>query len=340
VRIEYLTDREGDRWDAYVGARTSSVLDLFAWRLVARDAYGIGAHHLVAVDDERIVGALALFELRHPLFGHYLVSAVFGTDGGLLYDREDVRDALTEEASHLSQRQRAGYLLIRTRDAALPGFRADDRFRTAVVDLSPGTEEVWERLPGKTRNQVRRGMKEGFTVARGVDQISAFHDVFHRHMRLLGSPAHSVRFYEAIARHVGERADFLVVRDGNTLVAGALMFHVNGTAMNLHTVALPQYNTRCPNYLLYWRMMEIAAGYGCHAMDMGRSEAGSSQLRFKENWAPQTVQLFYNYRLPPEQPLPRLDPRNSRYALAISAWRRLPLPFTKLLGPQLITGLG
>ena len=98
-------------------------------------------------------------------------------------------------------------------------------------------------------------------------------------MRDLGSPAHGARFYESIVEHLGEHADFLVVREGNALVGGALLFRLNGTAMNLQTVALRGCNRRCPNYLLYWKMIEASCAAGSRWLDMGRSEAGSSTSR-------------------------------------------------------------
>ena len=339
IRIEYLSDTDAARWDTYVGARASAITDLFAWRFVVRDAYGIDSHFLVAIDGERIVGGLSLFELRHPLFGHYLSTAVFGTDGGLHFETGAARDALVAEAKTLGARRGVAHILIRTRELELDGFEADTRYRTAVVDLDGNAEAAWARLNGKTRNQVRRGMKEGFTVSRGHDQLDAFYDVFHEHMRDLGSPAHGMPFYRAVLTHVGDRADFIVVRDRSALVAGALLFRVNDTAMNYHTVALHRYNPRCPNYLLYWRMIELSYEYGLRHFDMARSEAGSTQLRFKENWGPREIELRYNYFLVNGKALPRLDPHNPKFQLAIRAWQRTPLAVTRVLGPRLIAGL-
>jgi FemAB-related protein (PEP-CTERM system-associated) len=340
MRIAYVG--EGDdlaRWDDYVGPRTGTVTDLAGWRLLVRDAYGIVAHFLVALDDERCVGALGLYEIRHPIFGHYLTTAVFGNDGGLHFEDAAARDALIAEAKALAVRLNVAYLVIRTRGAELDGFEVDRHYRTAVVDLSAGAEAVWNRLPNKTRNQVRRGTKEGFTLETGPSQIDAFFDVFHEHMRDLGSPAHSRQYYDAVLSHFGNCADFFVLRDGHELVAGALLFWTNGTAMNHHTVALRRFNKRCPNYLIYWKMLEASAARGCTRFDMGRSEAGSSNLQFKSNWDAAELTLYYNYFLVKARNVPYMDPRNPKYRIAIAAWRKMPLALTKRLGPRLISGI-
>jgi hypothetical protein len=102
---------------------------------------------------------------------------------------------------------------------------------------------------------------------------------------------------------------------------------------------LREYNTRCPNYLLYWRIIESAIRRGCRRLDMGRSEVDSSQLAFKRNWTDHIEALEYNYLLAPGAVPPKLDPRNPRFRLAIAAWRLMPLPVTRALGPHLISGI-
>jgi FemAB-related protein (PEP-CTERM system-associated) len=340
MRIETVTDGDAARWDAWIAPRTRTVTDLSAWRRVVREAYGLGSHFLLAVDDGgHIRGALALYEVRHPLLGHYLATAPFANDGGLHYDDPGARDALLAEARRLCAERRASHLVIRTRGEDLPGFTPDHRYHTAVVDLTGGAAALWKRLPGTTRNQVRRGQKEGFRICSGPAEIEPFHRVFHLHMRELGSPAHALRYYELIARHLGARARFIVVRDGDNVVAGALLFTINDTAANLQTVALREYNRRCPNYLLYWHMLETSAEAGCARFDMGRSVEGGGNLAFKENWRPEISPLSYNYHLRTLRAVPFVDPRNPRYRLAIEAWRRLPLMVTRALGPRLISGL-
>lgn len=334
------TGEDEDRWDAYVGPRTTTVTDLSAWRRVVRDAYGLRSTFLTATEGDRLVGALGLFEVRHPVFGHYLATAAFGNDGGLHFDDETARDALLAEARSVADRRDVDYLLVRTRGAPLDGFRVDRHYRTAVIDLAGGAENVWDNiLPAKTRNQVRKGMKEGFSVEIGHGQMRPFFDVFHEHMRDLGSPAHGIRFYESVVKHLGEQAEFFVVKEGDALVAGGLLFWTNATAMNYHTVALRKYNSRCPNYLLYWKMIEASSERGCLRFDMGRSEEESPNLKFKMHWGPEPLPLFYNYYLRKLKEIPYVDPRNPRYRIPIAIWQRLPVLVSKQLGPSLMSGL-
>lgn len=344
--LETLTVRQilrGDdasRFDSWVEARATAPTDLPAWRQIVRDAYGTTSHAFAAFDGDRIRGALTLFEASHPLFGHYLATGAFGNDGGFHVDGAGARDALQNEAIALGERLRVDYVLFRLRDEDLPGLNIDRHYRTAVIDLAGGAEAVWSSiLPAKTRNQIRKGMKEGFTVRSGPGEMGAFFDVFTTHMRELGSPAHSTRFYESVLEHLGPSAEFVVVGDGRRTAAGALLFRVNGVATNYHTVALREFNPRCPNYLIYWTMIESSCERGCRLFDMGRSEDGSPNLKFKMNWGPAVIPLSYNYSLRTLRETPYLDPRNPRYRIPIALWQKTPLFVTRRLGPRLISGL-
>jgi FemAB-related protein (PEP-CTERM system-associated) len=334
---------EGDearRWDAYVEPRASAVMDLSAWRRVVDRAYGMKSWLLAAVEGDRWLGALSLFEARHPLFGSYLATSAFGNDGGITFDTDAARDALLAAAKALADERKVEYLVLRTRELDLPGFTVDGHYRSAILDLTGGADTVWkDRIPAKTRNQVRKGQKENFTISTGHDQLDAFYQVFHEHMRDLGSPAHSRRYYETIVEELGDRMTFLVVRDGDELAAGALLFWTNGTAMNLHTVALRKFNSRCPNYLIYWTMIEAACARGCTRFDMGRSEADSNNIKFKANWGTTVSTLHYNYYLRTLKEIPYLDPRNPKYRIPMLVWQKMPLFMTKQVGPRLIYGL-
>jgi FemAB-related protein (PEP-CTERM system-associated) len=340
IKLLRIDASDENRWNEYVQPRASSVTDLFAWRKILDEAYRIPAHFIAVEDSGSIIGALGLFEIKHPLFGHYLTTAAFSNDGGFYYENTLASDLLVSAAKRIAEDLNVDYLLIRTRGVELEGFAIDRHYQAAVLELGEGVDTIWEKkLRGKTRNQVRRGLKEGFTIHTGHDQVEDFFRVFHTHMRDLGSPAHGRRFYDSIVKYLGDQAQFIVVRDGKSLAAGALLFELNGTAMNHHTIALQRYNTRCPNYLLYWEMIKNSSSRGNSKFDMGRSEAEGPHIRFKKNWGTQVETLTYNYYLRGLEEMPYVDPRNPRYSLAIAAWKKLPLFVTEKIGAQMMRGL-
>jgi FemAB-related protein (PEP-CTERM system-associated) len=339
VDVVELADGDGyTAWERFVAPRASTVMELPGWSRVVREAYGLRPLVLAAFRSGNIVGVLSMAEIRHPIFGHYLSTAPFGTDGGLIADDPEIEAALLKAAKDRSAAINAKYLLVRSRKN-LDGFQVDTHYTTALVRLAKDADTAMLNLPSKTRNQVRKGIKEGFRLTHGPHEMKTFFRLFHRHMRDLGSPAHSLDFYQSIQKNLPAQTYFQVVWDGNEPVAGSLFFVVNGTAMNLQTISLKKYNSRCANYFMYWSMILFAIERGCTVLDMGRSLQGSRNLAFKENWAPNIVPVSYNYFLPAGGPIPFLDPRNVKFRMVVAAWKCLPVFLTKNIGPYLIQGI-
>jgi lipid II:glycine glycyltransferase (peptidoglycan interpeptide bridge formation enzyme) len=86
---------------------------------------------------------------------------------------------------------------------------------------------------------------------------------------------------------------------------------------------------------LYWSCMKYACQEGYRIFDFGRSTVDSSTYKFKQQWGTQPVPHYWHYALNHPQELPRLNPDNARFRLAISVWQRLPVAASRLIGPAI-----
>jgi hypothetical protein len=86
--------------------------------------------------------------------------------------------------------------------------------------------------------------------------------------------------------------------------------------------------------------MERARQRGSRLFDYGRSKRGTGAFDFKTYWGFEPQPLYYEYHLGNAKTVPDLSPANPRYQQMISAWRRLPLWLTRLIGPPLAKYLG
>ena len=87
---------------------------------------------------------------------------------------------------------------------------------------------------------------------------------------------------------------------------------------------------------LYWSLMRWGMAEGFHTFDFGRSKRGTGAHAFKARWGMDEVPLAYQYHLVRDYELPNLSPANPRYGALLAAWRHLPLPLTRLVGPPLV----
>ena len=88
--------------------------------------------------------------------------------------------------------------------------------------------------------------------------------------------------------------------------------------------------------LLYWSILKYAIDTGYTRFDFGRTTKGSGPYRFKKQWGAQREELAWHYVLKRGSGLPKINPENPKYRLAVNVWRRLPMPIANLLGPQVV----
>jgi len=90
----------------------------------------------------------------------------------------------------------------------------------------------------------------------------------------------------------------------------------------------------CPNNLLYWDAIRFAIAGGARHFDFGRSQPGSGTFHFKEQYGARPRALAYQYALGRAARVPTLADQKSSLDLAVRAWRRLPLPLARMIGPR------
>jgi FemAB-related protein (PEP-CTERM system-associated) len=328
-------------WDRYVDASSRATpYHLFAWHGIFQQGLQANPLYLVARRATgSICGVLPMVQLRSMLFGNFLVSVPYANFGGALADEPAIEDALMRAAGEAAQG--AGATHIEFRDT-VP--RPDWPVRTDKVEMRlplPGTEdELWKSVGAKIRAQVKRPLREGATVVRGgAELLDDFHHVFAMNMRDLGTPVHSKAFFRRILAGLPGQAELVIVRLNGEPAAAGLLVHYGKTTEIPSASSLRSLNRYGVNMLLYWECLRSAISRGATTFDFGRSSPDSGTYRFKKQWGAVPHQLYWHYWLGAGQSMPNLSPSNSKYALAIRAWSRLPLWMTKLAGPLIVRRL-
>jgi hypothetical protein len=90
---------------------------------------------------------------------------------------------------------------------------------------------------------------------------------------------------------------------------------------------------------LYWAVLKYACEQGFSRFSFGRSTPGEGTYQFKRQWGAQPLQLYWEYWLAGESPLPKLNNGNPKYSLPIKVWKSLPVAVTRKLGPRVIQNL-
>jgi len=336
--IYEATETDAAQWDGFVRAQSDATgYHEWGWRRVFKRALGHESFYLAAREQGRIAGVLPLVHVKSPIFGRSLTSLAFLNYGGLLATSEAASTALVQAARELAARLRCQHVELRHKARQVPALPCRQHKVAMILRLEPS---LWDRLDRKVRNQVRKAQKSGLTVCEGDRELlPEFYSVFARNMRDLGTPVYSSRLFAEVLATFPDRARLRVVRLGAKAVAAGLTFRTGRTVEVPWASSIRDFNSMCPNHLLYWSAIESAMQQGCNAFDFGRSTPNEGTYKFKEQWGAEAVPLYWEYVLAEGTALPNLGPSNPRFHLMIEAWKKLPLKVATTLGPHVVRGI-
>lgn len=296
---------------------------------------------LVATEGEAVLGFLALGYVRSLAFGRFLVSLPYVNSGGVVAEEDGIARRLIDRAVELADQLQVRFLELRhERPVEHPALVGRETGKVLMRLVLPSTDAaLWEQLPSKVRNQVRKGRKNGLTVAwGGVDLLPEFYSVFCRNMRDLGTPVYGRHLFLELLRQLPGRSEICVIRSGDRACAAAILLHGRGISEVPSASSLRSDNHTNANMLLYWQLLERSVQLGQAVFDFGRSTEDSNTFRFKKQWGAIPTPTRWQYYLRAGDAA-GMRPDHPRYRRLISAWQRLPVWLTRLIGPPIVRGI-
>ena len=339
--IQIEPARDAAAWDRYVGAHPlGTAYHRWAWRELVESVFGHECRYRVARDElGRIRGVLPMVRLRSRLFGDYAVSLPYTNHGGALADDGATRTALMQAAADDGEALGLSYVAFRDREPAPGPWHVQGHKVLMWRELPTDPDQLWSRLGGKLRAQVRRPEREPVSVVVGrEDLLAAFYRVFARNMRDLGTPVYDRRLFREVLERFDDAFIVAVMYRGRPAAAGLLLPSADRLEIPWAS-SLREHNGIGVNMLLYWRCLAEAIGRGYRVFDFGRSTVGSGTWRFKRQWGAEPVQCHWHHWLRDGVEPPNLSPDNPRFRLAIAAWQRLPVAVANLVGPSIVRNL-
>lgn len=327
--------------EAFVANKTNGkICHLPAWSMVVAKATGLRNLYLVARNNDEIVGVLPLMQTRSLLFGNRMVSQAFSNYGGILANSEDVQNLLFNHAVKLAIKFNCESIEFRA-TKPLP-YNLISRIDKVCMHLplTNDPEELWKSFDSKIRNHVRKAEKSGLEVQHGqAELLNDFYRIYTIRMRQLGSPSYPRKLMQNILQKFPLNSRIVTVQYEKKTIGAGFTICFNGLAEIPWSATLIEYNSLCPNNLLFWAIIKHHCLEGATVFDFGRSTVGGSTYRFKKQWGSKPVNLFYQYWIHADKELLVLNPQNPSYQKRIELWKKMPLWFTRLVGPYISRNL-
>jgi FemAB-related protein (PEP-CTERM system-associated) len=324
-------------WSAFVSRHPDATgYHDWTWRDVFKRAFGHESIYLAARSGGHIDGVLPLVLLDSWIFGRALVSLPFVNYGGVVATDPAAARALLERAAQVATERDCRHIELRHTTQRFGDLPCKRHKVCMLLDLLP-SPVMWEGLDRKVRNQIRKAQKSGLSShVGGLDLLDEFYGVFARNMRDLGTPVYGRDFFEQVLTLFPSRARVHVVRAGTRPVAAGITYRTGEKTEVPWASSVREFNSLCPNHLLYWGAIEQAAADHCRIFDFGRSTPDEGTYRFKEQWGARPLPLCWEYQLQSGRSIPNASPSNPKFSLAVSLWKKLPLGVATRIGPSIV----
>jgi len=338
LRILPLRVENEAEWDRFAcNHPAASFFHQIGWKRVIEKTYGYRPFYFYAERCGKITGIAPSFLVSSWLTGSCLISLPFAVYGGVCANDAESERALIAQLEILGARRKVEYLELRTRAGELlPGYRANPRYSTFTITLTPDTEALYSGFPKDIRYMIRKGEKAGLRSKRGLDQLDDFYQLLSINLKRLGTPAFPRTLFQNIINEFPKHVDLTVLYLKELPVAGAMSFLFRDQMQPYYIGSTEEAKKVAANNFLWWELIKLAAETGCRTFDFGRSKKESGNFDFKKKWNPEIESLNYQVRLIRRTEMPNFSPANPKFNFATAAWKKMPLGLTQVLGPHIV----
>ncbi|WP_148414567.1 GNAT family N-acetyltransferase [Haloferax sp. KTX1] len=341
LTVTDCTDRR--EWNDFVESNDGPPFGLWGWREASRN-YGHDTHWLAARDGGDIVGALPLVEIRSRLFGSKLVSPPYGERGSVILADdapESTTTHLVRQAKRIADDAGVDFVSLRgtTVDhAQFEGFEHENRFVTFDVPVGVSHDEMWDGLKESRQRQIDQARENDleYVVGESLDELREYYELYLQSVRGHGSPPHSFEFFERVWETFADHGTLhlgLVRHDGRA-INGIVNLGCGSTVSQWGVITDYAYRDLQGGSFLLWKSMEHAHENGSQSYELGRTREGTGVYMFKKSFGGKKTQ-YDDFHYYPNGPVELPHPDKSAYKPIKEAWKRLPIPVTKLIGPTL-----
>lgn len=330
--------------DAFVASMpAASPYYLSGWRSAIEQVYGHQAGCLLAINriagqDDTVIGLLPYVHFKHPFSATRLISQPFCDFSGPLAINNIVEQALVQQLALMQPLT----MEIRYGNGSDGVLQNSHKVRM-VTPLPENADTLLASYKPKLRSQIKKAGNNGLSAEVRFDQqaVALFYRVYSINMKRLGSPPHSLAWFQAILQHYpAGQAMIGLVWYQQQVVAAGIVLRSGQQAVIPWASSLVDFNHLAPNMLLYWCLQAHLADNGVRFFDMGRSTPEEGTYRFKKQWGAEAIPLDWQLLQPHQQQVSHLlstqEAKSSTLrSCAEKVWQQLPLPVANLLGAKI-----
>lgn len=175
-----------------------------------------------------------------------------------------------------------------------------DKKVSCILEINPTVDEQLMSLKSKLRQKIRKAEKKGYITRHGgAELLEDFYTLYAQKMLRFGSPPlGKVFFKNLLASYKYGVAVVTVAYDGKTPIGVAFSLSYLGFFEVCWSATDSRYDVHNLHALVCWELLKTTVDKKYSYFSFGRSTINSNNHRFKKQWNPTELPVFYNYSEP------------------------------------------
>ncbi len=270
MEVRLLRRQDYERYESFLFNIEESLLYYSTkYKELLEEYLQVDSEYLIAVDNNEIFGILPLMK-KSGKYGTIINSLPFyGSNGGVLATTNKAHRLLVDEYNKLIEDVSASvYITNPLRDNS-------KRVNYDLLDMRIGQwtfigykedieGNIMKSYHSKTRNMVRKAIKEDVKVEINNFQIGFLYETHYENITSIGGKPKERRFFELIEKHfdAGKDYNIYVAMLNGKKIGALLLFYYNQTVEYFTPAVVSRYRSYQPNSLMIYQAMIDAAQKG------------------------------------------------------------------------------
>jgi hypothetical protein len=301
MEFQILNPSEYPNWDALLlRSNDHSFFHTSSWAKVLETTYRFKPLYFVGLEGGQAALLIPFMEIRSPLKGKRGVSLPF-TDlcTPHVQKKEFLRSAV-ESVIDFGKENKWRYIEWRASEYFSEETPAWDAYFVHDIDLVKPEAELFSRLSGSNRRNIKKATREGVTVKidQSNDSLKSFYRLNCLTRKRHGLPPQPFSFFKNVFEYVISE-DYGTVFSAfhkEKVIAASIYLHFGTKALFKYGASEIEHHNLRPNNLIMWEALKWYRHQGFKTMNLGRTELAHHGLQqYKRTWGAKE-RLFKYYR--------------------------------------------
>lgn len=334
---EIVPSSDTEAWESTLKSVDDSSRFLFSdWTQILKETYNYKSSFVVLRQENKIESVLPFTVVNSTLTGTRAISLPFFDICKAYAPNEHLIPKLHDKLKEEGRRRGWNYIELRGDIKNLDKTPSSLSFYNHIVNLSHGSEAVFDKLSSSNRRAIRKSQKDGVRVefSHSLDALKGFYELQCITRKRHGLPSQPFKFFESIHRNlIAPQKGIIIsafVRSGQ-LAASSIYLEQGKTVHYKYGASEKRYQSSRCNNLVMWNALKHYSELGFESIDLGRNSIANSGLRrYKQSWgAKEKIVHYHRYDLKKNVTIPMTD---DVFGWHNSIFKRLPNSLLKLAG--------